>query len=69
LKSFDDGPWKTQIAEPEKKGFSGWRGDDAARRAVTNNDTRLGSDIAKQGFNLRAEIVERSFAHVLDRGG
>ncbi len=69
LKSFDDGPWKTRICEPEKKGFSRWRGDDAARRAVTNNRTRLGSDIAKQGFKLRAEIVERSFAHVLDRGG
>jgi len=69
LKSFDDGPWKTRICEPEKKGVSRWRGDDAARRAVTNNRTRLGSNIAKQGFKLRAEIVERSFAHVLDRGG
>jgi len=69
LKSFDDGPWKTRIAEPERKSFSRWRGDDAARRAVTNNRTRLGSDIAKQGFKLRAEIVERCFAHVLDRGG
>ncbi len=28
----------------------------------------MGSDIAKQGFKLRAEIVERWFAHVLDRG-
>ncbi len=54
---------------PEKKGFSRWRGDDAARRAVTNNRTRLGPDIAKQGFKLRAEIAERCFAHVLDRGG
>ena len=69
MKSFDDGPSKTRICEPEKKGFSRWRGDDAARRAVTNNRTRLGSNIAKQGFKLRAEIVERSFAHVLDRGG
>jgi len=69
LKSFDDGPWKTRISEPEKKGFSRWRGDDAARRAVTNNRTRLASGIAKEGFKLRAEIVERSFAHVLDRGG
>jgi transposase len=69
LKSLDDGPWKTRISEPEKKGFSRWYGDDAARRAVTNNRTRLGSEIAKEGFKLRAEITERSFAHVLDRGG
>ncbi len=69
MKSFDDGPWKTRIAEPERKSFSRWRGDDAARRAVSNNRTRLGSDITKQGFKLRAEIVERCFAHVLDRGG
>ena len=38
-------------------------------RAVTNNRTRLLSGVAKQAFKLRAEIVERSFAHNLDRGG
>ena len=69
LKSFDDGPWKTRIAGPEKKAFSRWRGGLAARRAVTSNRTRLASGIAKQGFKLRVEIVERCFAHVLDRGG
>lgn len=69
LKSLDDGPWKTRISEPKRQGFSRWHGDDAARRAVVNNRTRLGSGIAKEGFKLRAEIVERSFAHVLDRGG
>ena len=41
----------------------------AARRAVTNNRTRLLSGVAKEAFKLRAEIVERSFAHNLDRGG
>ena len=35
----------------------------AARRAVTNNRTRLLSGVAKEAFKLRAEIVERSFAH------
>ena len=69
LKDLDDSPWKTRIAEPKQKGFSRWRGDEAARRAVTNNRTRLKSDIAKEAFKLRAEIVERSFAHCLDRGG
>ena len=33
------------------------------------NRARLGSDIGKNGMKLRAEIVERFFAHVLDRGG
>ena len=69
LKALDDGPWKTRIAEPKQKGFSRWRGDEAARRAVTNNRVRLGSGVAKAAFKLRAEIVERSFAHCLDRGG
>ncbi len=27
------------------------------------------SGVAKAAFNLRAEVVERGFAHVLDRGG
>ena len=69
LKELDDGPWKTRIAEPKRTGFARWRGDEAARRAVTNNRTRLLSGVARQAFKLRAEIVERSFAHILDRGG
>ena len=69
LKALDNGPWKTRIAEPKQKGFARWRGDEAARRAVTNNRTRLLSGVAKEAFKLRAEIVERSFAHNLDRGG
>ena len=69
LKALDDGPWKTRISEPRQKGFARWHGDAAARRAVTNNRTRLLSGVARQAFKLRAEIVERSFAHILDRGG
>ena len=64
LKALDDGPWKTRISEPKQKGFARWHGDGAARRAVTNNRTRLLSGVAKEAFKLRAEIVERSFAHV-----
>ena len=52
-----------------QKGFARWHGDGAAHRAVTNNRTRLLSGVAKEAFKLRAEIVERSFAHNLDRGG
>ena len=69
LKALDDGPWKTRIAEPKAKGLARWSGDEAAHRAVINNRNRLLSGVAKQAFKLRAEIVERSFAHCLDRGG
>ena len=69
LKALDDGPWKTRIAEPKRDGFSRWHGDDAARRAVVNNRTRLLSGVAHVAVKLRAELVERSFALTLDRGG
>ncbi len=69
LKSLDDGPWKTRIAEPKRDGFLRWHGDDAARRAVVNNRTRLLSAVARAAFRLRAEVVERGFALILDRGG
>lgn len=69
LKALDDGPWKTRIAEPKRDGFLRWHGDDAARRAVVNNRVRLLSGVARAAFKLRAEIVERCFALVLDRGG
>ena len=49
--------------------FLRWHGDDAARRAVYNNRTRLLSGVARQAFKLRAEMVERGFALILDRGG
>ncbi len=69
LKPLDDGPWKTRIAEPKRDGFLRWHGDDAARRAVVNNRTRLLSGVAHAALKLRAEIVERGFALILDRGG
>ena len=69
LKALDDGPWKTRIAEPRREGFHRWHGDDAARRAVVNNRIRLLSGMAHVAFKLRAEVVERGFALILDRGG
>jgi transposase len=69
LKALDDGLWKTRIAEPKRDGFLRRHGDDAARRAVVNNRARLLSGVARAAFKLRAEIVERCFALVLDRGG
>src|SRR3954468_6860530 len=35
----------------------------------TTNRARLRSGVAKEAFRLRAELVERSFALTLDRGG
>ena len=36
---------------------------------MVNNRTRLLSGVAHVAFKLRAEVVERSFALILDRGG
>src|SRR4029077_4847285 len=69
LKTLDAGGGKTRIAEPQQSGFSRWPGDDKARAVVYANRIRLGSMIGKQAMRRRAEIVERSFAHNLDRGG
>jgi transposase len=70
LKDLDDGPWKTRIAEPRaSKGYLRWQGDEEARAAVYGNRSRLRSGVGKQAMSKRGEIVERSFAHVLERGG
>ena len=69
LKDLDGGAWKTRIAEPQRKSFSRWHGDQDARAAVYANRNRLRSEVGKAGMRKRAEIVERSFAHNLERGG
>jgi hypothetical protein len=69
LKDLDGGPWRSRIAEPKAKGVQRWRGDLDARRAVYGNRTRLRSGVASEALKLRAEKVERSFEHTLDRGG
>ena len=69
MKDLNGGAWKTRIAEPKQPGFSRWHGDDKARAAVYANRTRLGSAVGRLAMRRRAEIVERSFAHTLDRGG
>jgi hypothetical protein len=69
LKGLEDGAWKSRIAEKRSAGVNRWRGDEEARRAVYNNRARLRSGVAKEAFKLRAELVERSFALTLDRGG
>ena len=69
LKDLEDGAWKSRIAEKKVAGVNRWHGDEEARRAVYNNRARLRSGVAKEAFKLRAELVERSFALTLDRGG
>ena len=69
LKDLADGPWQTRIAEPRPKEVQRWRGDLEARRAVYGNRARLRSAVGQAAFKLRAEKVERSFEHNLDRGG
>jgi transposase len=70
LKALDDGVWKTRIAEPEPaRGYLRWHGDEAAQRAVYANRARLKSGIGRETMRRRGEMVERSFAHILDRGG
>src|SRR4029079_3084346 len=69
LKDLEDGAWKSRIAEKKVSGVHRWRDDHAARRAVYNNRARLRSGVSKEAFKLRAELVERSFALTLDRGG
>jgi hypothetical protein len=60
---MEDAHRRTQAA-----GLFSWHGDDK-RVAVYANRTRLGWGVGKQAMRLRAEIVERPFAHNLDRGG
>lgn len=70
LKGLDGGVWKTRIAEPKPvHGYLRWHGDEAARNAVYANRARLKSGIGRDAMRRRGEKVERSFAHVLDRGG
>ena len=69
LKDLEDSEWKSRISEPKPNGINRWNGDDDARRAYYNNRNRLLSEVAREAFKLRAELVERSFALILDRGG
>ena len=69
LKDLEDGSWKSRIAEKKGRGVHRWHGNVEARRAVYNSRARLRSGVAREAFKLRAELCERGFALVLDRGG
>jgi transposase len=51
------------------QGYLRWHGDEAVQRAVYGNRARLRSGIGRETMPWRGELVERSFAHVLDRDG
>ena len=61
--------FRSRISEPERSGILRWQGDIEARDAVYRNRARLHSRKGKALMRARAERVERSFAHCLDRGG
>jgi transposase len=70
LARLDGGAWKTRIAEPAPAhGILRWHGDVSAQKAVYANRARLKSGVGRRAMRRRGEMVERSFAHVLDRGG
>jgi transposase len=70
LKNLNRGVWKTRIAEPKPaKGYLRWHSDEAAQSAVYGNRARLKSGVGRKAMRRRGELVERSFAHILDRGG
>ncbi len=69
LKDLEDSEWKSRVSEPKPNGINRWNGDDEAKRAYYNNRNRLLSEVAREAFKLRAELVERAFALTLDRGG
>ncbi len=54
---------------PRRRASRAGAADVAAPAGGHQQPTRLLSGVAKEAFKLRAEIVERSFAHNLDRGG
>ena len=70
LKELDGDVWKSRISEPKPaNGVLRWHGDEVAQKAVYANRSRLKSAVGRKAMRKRGEMVERSFAHVLDRGG
>jgi len=59
---------KTVIAEPER-GRQKWRGKQKAKAAVYGNRRRVRSRAGRALLARRGELIERSFAHLYDRGG
>lgn len=66
----DDFEAKTYVPERKRTRRRKWKkGQEAVRRAVTNNRRRTRRPKGRALQRKRSEIVERSFAHVCDTGG
>jgi len=59
---------RSYISEPDR-GRRKWKGKKKEQKAVYGNRSRMNRDKAKGLQRKRAEILERSFAHLLDSGG
>lgn len=59
----------TYIPEPERNTRYRWHGDERARAEFHGNRQRCGRDHGKALGRKRANLVERSFAHVCETGG
>jgi transposase len=59
---------RSYIAEPDR-GRRKWTGKTSAQKAVYANRNRMKREKAKALHRKRGEILERSFAHLLDSGG
>jgi transposase len=64
-----DSAFRSRVSVPKTTGISRWHGDHDARRAVYTNRARTKSAKGKALLRKRGELVERSFAHILDNGG
>ena len=64
-----DSAFRSRISEPKTCGLHRWHGDHEARQAVYANRARISSAKGKALLRKRGELLERSFAHCLDRGG
>jgi transposase len=59
---------RTHIPEPDR-GRRRWKGKKREQAAVYANRRRVRGKRSKRIMRKRAELVERSFAHIYDRGG
>jgi len=64
-----DSAFRSRISEPKACGLHRWNGDHDARQAVYANRARIHTAKGKALLCKRGQMVERSFAHCLDRGG
>ena len=62
------GGWRSYIAEP-RRGRQHWEGETEERDAVYANRRRKNGRRGRHLMRRRGEIIERTFAHVLETGG